>query len=485
MIFHSFQYLLFLPLVVAAHFTLPHKFRWALLLAASYYFYAAWRVDFLIILIASTVTDYFSGLLMEREKNTRVRNLILGCSLTVNLGLLFFFKYASVVWDAICRLSTGLLNADPTVFRHFDITLPLGISFYTFQTLSYTIDIYRRRIPAERHLGYFALYVAFFPQLLAGPIERAGHLLKELRKPRDFDWSCVGPAYFLIVLGLAKKLVISDRLGGVLAPIVESPLEYQPLVVLLTAPATVYQYYCDLSGYADMALGSAMLLGIKLSPNFDRPFAASSTMRFWYRWHITVTAWFRDYLLRPLAKHGSVASSRPAALILTGMVIGLWHGPTLGWAIAGCTVGLLAIPESKWARWRIRNNVGPRTPAQRFLWDWAGRLYVWTIVFFLIGMPLTWSSVDMLWAVLTHIATFGADAPLIHPMIYTSRYNLEIVIIAIALLELWQWLEARGLAKNIINAMCLEVRWVMASSFAAGVLGLANLSQSGFLYFKF
>ena len=486
MTFHSFQYLVFLPVVVALHFALPHRFRWMLLLASSYLFYAAWRVDFLFLLILSTVTDYAVGLRMEAARTQNARRAILGASLLVNLGLLFVFKYTSALWDVAGQIATGLFAADPADFTHFDITLPLGISFYTFQTLSYTIDVYRGRIRAERHLGYFALYVAFFPQLLAGPIERAGHLLNELRTPRRFDWRWVGPSYFLIVLGLAKKLVIADRLARILAPIVQDPLHFSPLAVLLTPAATVYQYYCDLSGYADVALGSAMLLGIRLSRNFDRPFAASSTMRFWYRWHITVTAWFRDYLLRSLVKGGSVAASRPLALMITGLVIGLWHGPTLGWAIAGCSVGLLAIPESKWARWRIRNAIGPRTALQRFLWEWAGRLYVWTIVFFLIGMPLTWGDLGMLTRVLDHIATLRLDdilmllaVPAVQP------YTVPIVVLAIIALEIWQWLDAHGWAGRIIDALWLEVRWLSATAFAIGVLILADLSQSGFLYFKF
>lgn len=486
MTFHSFEYLIFLPVAVALHFALPHRFRWILLLAASYVFYAAWRVDFLSLLILSTVTDYIVGRRLEAARREGERKAILCVSLGVNLGLLFVFKYIETLWNTIGRVATGVLTADTGSFSDIDIILPLGISFYTFQTLSYTIDIYRGRIRAERHLGYFALYVAFFPQLLAGPIERAGHLLREIRAPRQFNWEGVGTAYFLIVLGLAKKLVIADRLARIFAPIVEDPLQFSPLEVLLTPPATVYQYYCDLSGYADIAVGSAMLLGIRLSRNFDRPFAATSTMRFWYRWHITVTAWFRDYLLRPLAKQGSVATSRPVALMLTGLVIGLWHAPTLGWVVAGCSVGLLAIPEGKWMRWCVRNNAGPRTAPQRVLWGWAGRLYVWTIVFFLIGLPLTWGDMSTLTQVLGQIATLEAGDVLTLPA-HTGKHweGILLLFLSMSALEIWQWLDARGRASGLINALWLEARWLAATAFAIGVLVLSERGQSGFLYFKF
>jgi len=484
--FHSLEYLVFLPAVVALHFATPHRFRWLVLLTASYVFYAAWRVDFLWLLIISTLTDYWVGLRLEAAQTDRARKLILSASLAVNLGLLFVFKYAVALWDGIGHLATALLDADPAQFRHFDIILPLGISFYTFQTLSYTIDIYRRRIPAERHLGYFALYVAFFPQLLAGPIERASTLLRNLRARRRFDPAVIGPACFLITLGMAKKLVIADRLGQTFVSIVQNPLHFDSLLVLLTPPATVYRYYCDLSGYADIAIGSAMLFGIQLSPNFNRPFAASSTMRFWYSWHITVTAWFRDYLLRSLVKGGSIAASRPLALMITGLVIGLWHGPTLGWAIAGVSVGLLAIPESKWGRWRLRHGIRPHTAAQRFLWDWSGRLYVWGVVFFLIGMPLTWSNTEVLRHALAQIAamqlpdtvTMGQDSK----EIWRSVSRIALLVAA---LEIWQWQEARGWARQIAAALPLEARWLAATIFAIIVLVNANLSQDGFLYFKF
>jgi D-alanyl-lipoteichoic acid acyltransferase DltB (MBOAT superfamily) len=486
MTFHSFQYLVFLPLIVAIHFAVPHRVRWFVLLVGSYLFYCAWRVDFALLLILSTVTDYVAGLRLEATADPRLRKTILGFSLTINLGLLFFFKYVPTLWDMLRGLAVSMGGGDASAYPALDILLPLGISFYTFQTLSYTIDIYRRRIPAERHFGFFALYVAFFPQLLAGPIERAGHLLKELRAENRFNAAWVGPALTLILLGLAKKLVIADRLGNIFEPVIREPLSHSPLEVLMTPVATVYQYYCDLSGYADMAIGSAMLLGVQLSRNFDRPFAATSTMRFWYQWHITVTAWFRDYLLRPLVRGGSVAASRVLPLMITGLVIGLWHGPTLGWAIAGCSVGLLAIPESRWTRWRIRNGIKPQGAVQRTLWDWGGRLYVWTIVFFLIGLPLTWGDIGTLGQVISHIATMGSNhSGAALSIMSAGGFRVPLVLAAIVTLELWQWLEARGLTTRAIGALPLEFRWLLATASAVVIANLADRTQSGFLYFKF
>ncbi|MEQ5777585.1 MBOAT family protein [Thalassospira sp. NFXS8] len=484
--FHSLQYLVFLPSVVILHFLLPFRFRWALLLAASYFFYASWRVDFIVLLVASTLTDYIAGLCLDTIEDKIIRKFVLGVSLFVNLGLLFIFKYVDSIWVAISGVLSFLFRVDPSSLPEFDIILPLGISFYTFQTISYTIDVYRKRIKAERHLGYFALYVAFFPQLLAGPIERAAHLLSEIRANRSFDVRWITPAYFMIVMGLAKKLVIANRIGRYLAPIIADPLHYSPLEVLLTPAATVYQYYCDLSGYADIALGSAMLLGIQLNRNFDRPFAASSTMRFWYCWHITVTAWFRDYLLRPLVKGGSVAASRPLALMITGLVIGLWHGPSLGWIVAGCSVGLLAIPEGKWLRWRVRHDFKPRNSIHRFLWSWMGRLYVWIVVFFLIGLPLTWNDISILKQVIVHIINLqDNELEFVSINFETNSQTLVLLIISIIALETWQWLSARRVTERISASMFLEVRWLLATLFGVFVVIFSDLSQPGFLYFKF
>lgn len=486
MSFHSFQYMPFLALCVVVYFLTPYRLRWVVLLTASYLFYAAWRLEFLSLIIISTLTDYVAGLRIEAARSEQERKWPLAVSLLVNLGLLFFFKYTSTLLDVAGSIYEKGFSSNAPEFTQYDILLPLGISFYTFQTLSYTIDVYCRRIPAEPHLGRFALYVAFFPQLLAGPIERAGHLLGELRARRDFDWVWIGPALFLIILGLAKKLVIADRLARILAPIIADPLSFTPVEVLLASPATVYQYYCDLSGYADIALGSAMLFGIRLSRNFDRPFASISTIRFWQRWHITVTMWFRDYLLRPLVKRRGFASSRPVAMMITGLMIGLWHAPTLGWLIAGSTVGLLATAEAHWSRWRNRTGVGPRTGTQKFAWEWAGRLYVWFIVFYLIGLPLTWGDIGTLGQVVGHIATLPVSELLVPPPILSVEGSgIRLLLVSIILLETWQWLEARGLSGRMVRSLGPELRWLSAAAFALFVLIFADLNQSGFLYFKF
>ena len=481
--FHSFQYLMFLPSVILLYFIFPHRFRWFILLFSSYYFYAAWRIDFVFFLLISTITDFIAGLCLERTEKKNYRKLILAFSLAVNLGLLLFFKYLSTIWDGIGWGINTFLPDSSIQLSHLDIILPLGISFYTFQTLSYTIDVYRKRISAERHFGYFALYVTFFPQLLAGPIERASHLITQLRAAQVFQWSWCGSAFFLITLGLAKKTVIADRINQVFSPVISQPESYGAFILLLTPVARVYQYYCDLSGYADIAMGSALLLGIQLSKNFDRPFAATSTIRFWYRWHITVTWWFRDYLMRCFTGGGSIARVRPVALIITGLVIGLWHSPSLGWLIAGLSVSLLAIPEIAWTHWRIRRRIRPRNGLETFFWNWFGRFYVWFVVFYLIGIPLTWESFEELSVIVAKLATI--DSSVFFTLDGISLNILILLLIFVLLLEVWQWMEAKGYAKRILVALPLELRWLAGALFVMFVMVFAVVSNNGFLYFGY
>ncbi len=482
--FHSIDYLFFLPCVVMLYFLFPERLRWAVLLSASYLFYAAWRVEFIFLIFLSTVVDFTAALRLEHERNEKLRKAILAVSVIFNLGLLFYFKYIPSVFDGIRWGSAHLFGGDALNIPHLDIILPLGISFYTFQTMSYTIDVYRRRIPAERHLGYFALYVTFFPQLLAGPIERASHLIAQLREKKSFQWSWCGSAFFLIVLGLAKKTVIADRLSQLFNPVVLHPEGYNASTLLLTPIATVYQYYCDLSGYADIAIGSAMLFGIQLSKNFDRPFAATSTIRFWYRWHITVTSWFRDYLMRLFTGAGSVARARPVALIVTGLVIGLWHSPSLGWLIAGISVSMLAIPEIAWTHWRIRRRIRPRNTIERIVWNFGARLYVWVVIFYLIGVPLTWGTLSELTIVFNKIFTVTSSDFFNLPEVASLKL-LYVLLVFITMLEVWQWLESKGYDKSIVNALPLELKWFSVTLLIVVTMIFANITNSGFLYFGY
>jgi len=337
MLFNSLQFLLFLPAVVVLYFATPQRWRWALLLAASYYFYACWKLEYLVLILLSTGVDFVVARKMASEPAGSKRKRWLWASLTTNLGLLFAFKYFNFFNDST-----------RAVFERFDITwglpafdvlLPVGISFYTFQTLAYTVDVYRGRIEPERHLGRFALYVAFFPQLVAGPIERASRLLPQFREKVEFDYDRLGSGLRQITWGMFKKVVVADRLAIYVDSVYNDPTAHSGFPVIAATYFFAFQIYCDFSGYSDIAIGSARILGIDLMENFRRPYLAGSISEFWKRWHISLSTWFRDYVYIPL---GGNRVERPrwfANLFVTFVVSGLWHGANWTFVIWGALHG--------------------------------------------------------------------------------------------------------------------------------------------------
>ena len=298
MLFNTIEFVLFLPLVIFAYYLLPHKLRWILLLAASYFFYMSWKVEYIFLIILSTLIDYACGIFMEKlkDKNARLPFLIL--SLSANLGLLFFFKYYNFASENLNLLFDKIeINKELPLMKFL---LPVGISFYTFQTLSYSIDVYFRRQKAERHLGYFALYVSFFPQLVAGPIERFSRLSPQLKAPHTFSYENLAKGLRLILYGLFIKMVIADNLAGLVDQIYATPQHFSSLDIITGIVFYSFQIYSDFYGYSIIAIGSAQIMGISLMDNFRTPYLAKNIAEFWQRWHISLSTWFRDYLYYPL-----------------------------------------------------------------------------------------------------------------------------------------------------------------------------------------
>lgn len=343
MLFNSAEFFIFFGAVVCVLFALPLRLRWVWLLAASYFFYASWRVEYLGLIVLSTAVDYGVARGLGRVRRIGYRRALLGVSLTVNLGLLFTFKYFNFFVSSVETVlnSLGMTYLVP----HLSVLLPVGISFYTFQTLSYTIDVYRGEVDAERHAGRFALFVAFFPQLVAGPIERANRLLPQLSVEQSFDYKRVRSGLFLILWGLFKKMVIADRLGVVVDFVYASPERCPgPLLVVATI-FFAFQIYCDFSGYTDIARGTARVMGIDLMRNFDRPYTARSIADFWRRWHLSLTTWFRDYVYIPLGGNRSSARAWMTNVMIVFLVSGLWHGASWTFVIWGLLHGSFYFAE--------------------------------------------------------------------------------------------------------------------------------------------
>jgi len=342
MLFNSLEYLFFLPSVVLLYYLIPFKYRWILLLIASYFFYAYWKVEYLVLILFSTVIDYYAGYKID-NKNTINRKKFLYLSLFVNLGLLFFFKYYNFFTSEILNFSNETKYSDKLIHH---LLLPVGISFYTFQTMSYTIDVYKRKLKHEKHPGIFALYVVFFPQLVAGPIERAGHLLNQFKLKTKITYSNFHFGLIRILWGLFKKVVIADRLSVMVNEVYNNVYDYHGIHFFIATFLFAFQIYCDFSGYSDIAIGSARLLGIRLMENFKRPYLADSIGNFWHRWHISLSTWFKDYLYIPLGGNRVVKWRWYYNLFITFLISGLWHGANWTFIIWGGFHGILMIIEN-------------------------------------------------------------------------------------------------------------------------------------------
>jgi len=324
MLFNSLDFLIFFPIVVVIYFAVPHRFRWVLLLIASYYFYMSWRIEYALLLVASTLIDYFAGIRMERCLQKAQKRKYLIFSLVGNLGLLFTFKYFnffSTFLQAVCERLHIAFN--PPLLN---ILLPIGISFYTFQSLSYTIEVYRGNQKAEHHLGIFALYVSFFPQLVAGPIERAQNLLSQFYQKHLFEYERVTDGLKLMAWGMFKKVVIADRLAVFVDTVYGNPSGFQGIHFIEATFFFAIQIYCDFSGYSDIAIGTARVMGFKLMNNFERPYFSKSIREFWQRWHISLSTWFRDYLYIPLGGSRVTLPRWCVNILITFLLSGLWHG---------------------------------------------------------------------------------------------------------------------------------------------------------------
>lgn len=349
MLFNSIDFLIFFPIVVLIYYVIPDRLKYIWLLIASYYFYMCWNAKYAILILTSTVVTYFSGILIEQIKHSsyqasqkdKYKKLVVFASFAINLTILFYFKYINFT----SSLLNSLFNAAhiqlsiPT----FDILLPVGISFYTFQALSYTMDVYNDDIYAEKHFLRYALFVSFFPQLVAGPIERSKNLLCQLAVPKRFDYSRALDGILLMLWGFFLKLVIADRIAIFVDTVYDNYDIYTGWYIVVATILFAFQIYCDFYGYSVIALGAAKILGIELMENFNAPYFVESVSEFWKNWHISLTSWFRDYLYIPLGGNRKGRFRKYLNQMIVFTLSGLWHGASLSFVIWGGLNGLYQI----------------------------------------------------------------------------------------------------------------------------------------------
>ena len=337
MLFNSIHFLLFFPSVLGVYFLLPYRWRNLWLLLASYYFYGAWKPAYAFLLLGTTCFDYFAAQAISHRKHSFYKRLVFIISLSVNIGVLFYFKYLLFFSD--------LSGINFKNFSPEELVLPLGISFYTFQSISYVTDVYRGKLSPEKNFVTYALFVVFFPQLVAGPIERAGHLIAQLKQKTDFDFLRLNSGLRRLAWGMFKKVVIADRLALLVDPVFESPENFNSLVLWAAAFAFTFQILADFSGYTDIAIGAARCFGINLLENFSSPFTAVSFSDFWRKWHISLNTWFRDYVYHPMGGNKKGKFNTALFLMITFLLSGLWHGAALTFIFFGFIHGLILIAE--------------------------------------------------------------------------------------------------------------------------------------------
>jgi alginate O-acetyltransferase complex protein AlgI len=372
MLFNSFEFLLFLPVTVVLYYLLPWRWRWLLLLVASYIFYASWDAKYLLLILITTATTYWTGGRMAREKEKEKRKPWMWASLAVNLGLLFYFKYANFTLDTVQDIVDlfGLRMHAPEL----RVLLPVGISFYTFQSLSYTLDIYYGRTRHEKHFGIYALYVAYFPQLVMGPIERSNNLLPQLKREQFVDYERIVQGLCKIAYGFFKKLVVADRLKLYVDEVhftgltgVDGPLAVDGAAAFIGAFFFAIQMYCDFSGYSDIAIGASRIMGVELMENFKKPFLARNISDFWVRWHISLTTWFMDYVFVPMGGYTPKLSRTSINLLVVAMVTGIWHGASWTFVIAFGFMGVLMVARVLWImrveKWLAAKGWDSRLPS--------------------------------------------------------------------------------------------------------------------------
>ncbi len=480
MLFNSIEFLLFFPAVAFGYFVLPARLRWMLLLAASYVFYMAWEPAYALLLLTTSLVAWGSALGMGAAPIGRRRPWLV-FSLLVNLGLLFTFKYFNLFSDT-AEWIADLVVGTRLDLPHLGVLLPVGISFYTFQALSYSIDVYRGDRPAERHFGLFALYVSFFPQLVAGPIERSTTLLPQLHESYDFEYQRVTDGLKLMAWGFFKKLVIADRLSVYVDQVYGAPTEFGGLVLSIATVFFAYQIYCDFSGYSDIAIGASQVLGYDLMLNFRQPYHAATVQGFWRRWHISLSTWFRDYLYIPLGGNRVSTARRYANLFVVFVVSGLWHGAAWTFVAWGALHGFYLVfgMWTREARKRFADAIGlTRAPvlykglqiATTFL------LVTWAWIFFRAD------SIADAWYVGTHL--FAASPPGADVYLSMGSYDFWVGVAAIAILEavhlgqrgvrLRPWLAERPTA----------VRWGLYYAAVMLLLLFANTDGGKFIYFQF
>ncbi len=468
MLFNSLAFALFFPLVTIGYFLLEQRWRWSWLLLASCFFYMFFRPVYLLILFFTIAVDYAAGILIENAGSGTRKKRWLILSIIANVGVLAFFKYYAFLNDNLSLL-LGFSESEK-LGPVLDILLPVGLSFHTFQAMSYTFEVYYGRQKAERHPGIYALYVMFYPQLVAGPIERPQHLLSQFREHHHFDYRRISRGLNRMLWGLFKKMVIADRLGIYTDMVYSSPEHYQGWPLIWATLFFAIQIYCDFSGYCDIALGAASIMGFRLMENFNLPYFSASIREFWTRWHISLSTWFRDYVYIPFGGNRCGMARWLRNILIVFLLSGLWHGAAWTFVLWGLIHGMLILLE-------------------RFIPFSASIPRIFKVLMTFIAVNLAWiffraENITDAFYIISHLIPSGSGFIGV-PNISSTSFLINIALILFLFTdELMKLKNIRLIPEKLLPAPRYR-RYVQNFTYALIIILFGIFEQQTFIYFQF
>lgn len=479
MLFNSISFAVFLPIVFSLYWMTKSKYRWLILLLSSYYFYMSWNVKYVFLILGTTIVSYVCSLSLQRTNKKNIRKMIVAISIIFGGSILFFFKYFNFISHSVNNiLKIFSINFSPVTLSWL---LPVGISFYTFQTISYVLDVYRGDIIAEKNFGKYATFVSFFPQLVAGPIERTSNLLPQIKTEHRFNYEKGSYGLKLMAWGFFKKLIVADGLGLYVDRIYENIYAYNGFALLVATLFFSFQIYCDFSGYSDIAIGCAKLFGINLMTNFKSPYLAISVQDFWRRWHISLSTWFRDYIYIPLGGNRVSKGRYRLNLFVTFLFSGLWHGASWTFIVWGGIHGILQILENIFSIRKPRNRM-----------DCILRIIT---VFLIINIAWVFFRADTLGGAIYVVK--GLTQGIVHPIKYVVDGIIELqihsntwirLIFVVGIVILFDIISVKNNIIECISKFPLILRWgvyIGVVDFIIIYFMKYGVDSNSFVYFQF
>lgn len=493
MLFNTLDFLVFFPIVLLVYFVLPTRIRYVWLLVASYYFYMCWNPAYIVLIMLSTVITYVCGRIIDALQENKLKKLVIALSFISNLGILIYFKYTGFLINTLNSLLTAIhFQKIPT----FDVLLPVGISFYTFQALGYTVDVYRGEVKAERNLLKYALFVSFFPQLVAGPIERSRNLLNQINDEINhklWNYERVTSGFITMLWGFFLKVVIADRAAVLVDTVFAGYEQYGMVGLSAGAVAFAIQIYCDFAGYSTIAIGAAKALGFELMDNFDTPYLARGIVDFWNRWHISMSTWFRDYLYIPLGGNRCGKFRHYLNILVTFGVSGLWHGAGWNYISWGVLNGVYQIIEKEIKPIVNRINERFHTRVESF----GYKVFQIVVTFFFVDLSMIVFRADSMHQAVHYIQrmfTYRDWWSLFDQSLYTLGLNLQeihILVFAVILLlmvDILRYKKKKTIAE-FLSEQWIVFRWsvLIILLFTCVVFGYygPGFDSTQFIYFQF